>query len=141
MAYVVTDACTKDFVCVAECATAAIAPSQGDPKAGTVSQVFINPDECIDCGSCADLCAQNAHLQTGERFEMDCFKANGKAAGCSWQGEMVFKLTGRAVREQALAIGGAHLLLYGLRLQPPIIPAVCTIFDESYDEVKPGKSE
>ncbi|HEY1986257.1 MAG TPA: 4Fe-4S dicluster domain-containing protein [Terracidiphilus sp.] len=60
MAYVVTDACTKDFVCVAECATAAIAPSEGDPKAGTVSQVFINPDECIDCGSCADLCAQNA---------------------------------------------------------------------------------
>ena len=26
MAYVITDACTKDFVCVAECATAAIAP-------------------------------------------------------------------------------------------------------------------
>ncbi len=26
MAYVVTDACIKDFVCVAECATAAIAP-------------------------------------------------------------------------------------------------------------------
>jgi NAD-dependent dihydropyrimidine dehydrogenase PreA subunit len=60
MAYVVTDACTKDFVCVAECATAAIAPTADDPKAGTVGQVFINPDECIDCGSCADLCAQNA---------------------------------------------------------------------------------
>ncbi len=60
MAYVVTDACTKDFVCVAECSTAAIAPQSGDPNAGTVSQVFINPDECIDCGNCADLCAQNA---------------------------------------------------------------------------------
>ncbi len=60
MAYVVTDACTKDFVCVAECSTAAIAPTADDPKAGTVSQVFINPDECIDCGNCADLCAQNA---------------------------------------------------------------------------------
>jgi NAD-dependent dihydropyrimidine dehydrogenase PreA subunit len=60
MAYVVTDACTKDFVCVAECATAAIAPTAGDPAAGTVSQVFINPDECIDCGNCADICAQNA---------------------------------------------------------------------------------
>jgi hypothetical protein len=45
MAYVITDACTKDFVCVAECATAAIAPTVGDTKAGTVSQVFINPDE------------------------------------------------------------------------------------------------
>jgi NAD-dependent dihydropyrimidine dehydrogenase PreA subunit len=60
MAYVVTDACIKDFVCVAECATAAIAPQADDPNAGTVSQVFINPDECIDCGNCATLCAQNA---------------------------------------------------------------------------------
>jgi ferredoxin len=60
MAYVVTDACIKDFVCVAECATAAIAPAQGDPRVEGVSQVFINPDECIDCGNCADLCAQHA---------------------------------------------------------------------------------
>jgi len=60
MAYVVTDACTLDFVCVAECATAAIAPMASDPAAGTVSQVFINPDECIDCGNCADICAQHA---------------------------------------------------------------------------------
>ena len=60
MAYVVTDACTKDFVCVAECATAAIATTAGDPAAGTVSQVFINADECIDCGNCAEICAQHA---------------------------------------------------------------------------------
>jgi NAD-dependent dihydropyrimidine dehydrogenase PreA subunit len=60
MAYVVTDACTKDFVCAAECATAAIAPVAGDANAGTVSQVYINPDECIDCGNCASVCAQNA---------------------------------------------------------------------------------
>jgi ferredoxin len=60
MAYVVTDACTKDFVCVAECATAAIAPQQSDPAAATVTQVYINPDECIDCGNCALVCAQQA---------------------------------------------------------------------------------
>ncbi len=60
MAYVVTDACTKDFVCVAECATAAIAPSAGDPGAVNASQVYINPDECIDCGNCANVCAQHA---------------------------------------------------------------------------------
>jgi ferredoxin len=60
MAYVVTDACKKDFVCVEQCATAAIAPSEGDPKAGTVSQVFINPDDCIDCGSCAAVCSADA---------------------------------------------------------------------------------
>jgi len=60
MAYVITDACVKDFVYAAECATSAIAPAAGDPAAGTISQVYINPDECIDCGNCADLCAQNA---------------------------------------------------------------------------------
>jgi ferredoxin len=60
MAYVVTDACIKDFVCVAECATAAIAPTKADPAAGTVAQVFINSDECIDCGNCAEICAQSA---------------------------------------------------------------------------------
>jgi NAD-dependent dihydropyrimidine dehydrogenase PreA subunit len=60
MAYVVTDACIKDFVCVTECATASIAPVENDPAAATASQVFINPDECIDCGNCASLCAQNA---------------------------------------------------------------------------------
>ena len=45
---------------MAECATSAIAPTTDDPKAGTVSQVFINPDECIDCGTCISVCAQNA---------------------------------------------------------------------------------
>jgi ferredoxin len=60
MAYVVTDACIKDFLCVAECTTAAIAPAESDPAAAAVSQVFINPDECIDCGSCTAICEQNA---------------------------------------------------------------------------------
>lgn len=60
MAFVITDACIKDFACVAECATAAIAPASGDPAAGSVSQVFIHPEECIDCGNCASICVQNA---------------------------------------------------------------------------------
>jgi NAD-dependent dihydropyrimidine dehydrogenase PreA subunit len=66
MAYVVTDACIKDFICVSECATAAIAPVEGDPRAEMVSQVFINPDECIDCGNCAAFCAQNAIFPESE---------------------------------------------------------------------------
>ena len=60
MAFVVTDACIKDFLCVAECSTAAIAPAAGDAAAATVSQVYINPDECIDCGNCASICESNA---------------------------------------------------------------------------------
>lgn len=60
MAYVITDACIKDFLCVEDCSTAAIAPTAADTAAGTVSQVFINPDECIDCGNCASVCENNA---------------------------------------------------------------------------------
>lgn len=60
MAYVVTDACIKDFVCVEQCVTLAIAPSAGDPAAPTATQVYVNPEECIDCGSCAAVCEQNA---------------------------------------------------------------------------------
>jgi ferredoxin len=59
MAYVITDACTMDFVCATECATAAIAPTSAGDAAG-VSQLFINPDECIDCGNCASVCPSNA---------------------------------------------------------------------------------
>lgn len=59
MAYVITDACTKDFVCAAECATAAIAPTSAANAAG-VAQLFINPDECIDCGNCASVCPSSA---------------------------------------------------------------------------------
>ena len=39
---------------------AAIAPQPSDDAAATVPQVYINPDVCIDCGSCASLCAHNA---------------------------------------------------------------------------------
>jgi len=60
MPYVVTDACIKDFVCVEQCATAAIAPTAADAAAGSVPQVYINPDECIDCGNCAAVCEQGA---------------------------------------------------------------------------------
>jgi ferredoxin len=60
MAFVVTDACVKDFLCVAECSTAAIAPAASDAAAATVSQVYINPDECIDCGNCVSICESNA---------------------------------------------------------------------------------
>jgi len=65
MAYVITDACTKDFICASECATAAIAPASADEASG-VSQLFINPDECIDCGNCASLCPSGAIYSSDE---------------------------------------------------------------------------
>ena len=67
MAYVITDACIKDFACAPECAVAAIAPASADDSAAAgVSQLYINPDECIDCGNCASVCAQNAIFSLDE---------------------------------------------------------------------------
>jgi len=60
MAYVVTDACTKDFICVDTCPNNAIHPAKGTAEAATVAQVFINPDDCIDCGACAPECPTSA---------------------------------------------------------------------------------
>lgn len=66
MAYVVTDACTKDFVCVDVCPSNAIHPAAADAAAATVSQVYINPDDCIDCGSCAPECPSSAIFSADE---------------------------------------------------------------------------
>jgi ferredoxin len=60
MPYVVTDACTKDFICVEACPNEAIHPTAGEGVAATVPQVYINPDECIDCGACAPECPSSA---------------------------------------------------------------------------------
>jgi NAD-dependent dihydropyrimidine dehydrogenase PreA subunit len=52
MAHVVTSACTKDLACVKVC------PNNCFYDAG--EQLAINPDECIDCGLCAQECPTNA---------------------------------------------------------------------------------
>ena len=60
MAFVVTDKCIKDFRCVDECGMGAIAPGRDDPQAGEASQVYINPDACVECGACAMACDNDA---------------------------------------------------------------------------------
>jgi ferredoxin len=60
MAYVITDACVKDFLCATECSTFAIHPTQDEAGAEETSQLFINPDECIDCGNCITVCPSGA---------------------------------------------------------------------------------
>ena len=56
-----------------------------------------------------DLLHRHAHVATRKMFGMDCFTANGKAAGGLAGDDMVFKLTDQETRERALAIEGAHL--------------------------------
>jgi NAD-dependent dihydropyrimidine dehydrogenase PreA subunit len=60
MAFVVTSACTdvKDKTCTTQCPVDCI--YEGARK------LYINPDECIDCGACEAICPVNAIFQDSD---------------------------------------------------------------------------
>ncbi len=62
MAYVITEPCinVKDGACVDVCPVDCIHPRKDEPGHAEVLQLFINPDECIDCGACEPECPVNA---------------------------------------------------------------------------------
>lgn len=62
MTYVITDRCadTKDMSCVEVCPVNCIHPTFGEPGFDAASQVYINPEECIDCNACLEVCPVDA---------------------------------------------------------------------------------
>jgi NAD-dependent dihydropyrimidine dehydrogenase PreA subunit len=60
MAYVITPACTREATCVDVCPVDCIHPVPGERGYANAPQLFINPDECIDCGACETSCPVNA---------------------------------------------------------------------------------
>ena len=60
---------------------------------------------------CDDLAARNAEVTLGQMMGMPAIEAGGKIIGgfSRDEGAMVFKLPDETVREQALALDGAHL--------------------------------
>jgi len=68
MAYVIAEPCigTKDTACVDACPVDCIHPKKnttyddGRPTFGSVSQLYIDPVECIDCGACVPVCPVSA---------------------------------------------------------------------------------
>jgi NAD-dependent dihydropyrimidine dehydrogenase PreA subunit len=61
MAYVIVDTCTKDGACIAVCPVDCIHEGQfTDADGTTYDMMFINPDECIDCGVCEPECPVTA---------------------------------------------------------------------------------
>jgi NAD-dependent dihydropyrimidine dehydrogenase PreA subunit len=53
LAYVVTDSCVKDHLCVDVCSTDCIHPKTDEPKAEEVMPLNVDPAGCIDRGACA----------------------------------------------------------------------------------------
>lgn len=62
MAWVVTRLCRDcvDQACVDVCPVECIYEYTGDDKEKFPNQLFINPDECIDCGACEPECPWEA---------------------------------------------------------------------------------
>ena len=62
MTYVITQPCigVKDASCVDVCPVDCIHPSQNEEGFDEAEQLYINPDECIDCGACEPACPVTA---------------------------------------------------------------------------------
>ena len=51
MAYVITDTCIKDSLCVEVCPADCIHPQQDEPGFEAATQISVDPEGCIDCGA------------------------------------------------------------------------------------------
>src|SRR5689334_2106866 len=71
VAYIITEPCigTKDTACVDVCPVDCIHPRKDEPAFETAEQLFIHPDECIDCGACVPACPVEAIFALDETPE------------------------------------------------------------------------
>jgi ferredoxin len=62
VAYVIAEPCigTKDNSCVEVCPVDCIHPTPDEPDYDAVEQLYIDPDECIDCDACVEACPVDA---------------------------------------------------------------------------------
>jgi ferredoxin len=66
MPHVITDACTKDELCVEACPSDAVHPRKDESNFEEAAQLFVNPAECIDCGACVPVCPTGAIMSQDE---------------------------------------------------------------------------
>jgi len=62
MAYVITEPCidVKDTACVDVCPMDCIHPRKDEPGFQSAPHLYIDPEECIDCGACVPECPVGA---------------------------------------------------------------------------------
>ncbi len=60
MAYIITDTCIKDALCADVCPTDCIHPRKDEPEFETATQMYVDPNGCIDCGACVPACTSNS---------------------------------------------------------------------------------
>lgn len=62
MTYVIAEPCigVKDNSCVEVCPVDCIHPTPDESDYGQFEQLFIDPEECIDCDACVEACPVDA---------------------------------------------------------------------------------
>lgn len=62
MTYIITEPCldVKDTSCVDVCPVDCIHPRSDETEFEKVRQLYIDPEECIDCGACVPECPVEA---------------------------------------------------------------------------------
>jgi NAD-dependent dihydropyrimidine dehydrogenase PreA subunit len=62
MPYVIAEPCigVKDTACVDACPVDVIHPRKDEPGFVDSNQLYIFPDDCIDCGACVPVCPVSA---------------------------------------------------------------------------------
>ena len=60
MAYVITETCTKDELCVEACPVDCIHPKKDEENFAEAPHLYVNPADCIDCGACVPVCPTNS---------------------------------------------------------------------------------
>jgi len=62
MPHIIAEPCvnTKDTACVEVCPVDCIHPTKDSPEFEEAKMLYINPDECIDCGACVPECPVDA---------------------------------------------------------------------------------
>jgi NAD-dependent dihydropyrimidine dehydrogenase PreA subunit len=68
MTYVIYDPCigTKDASCVEVCPVDCIHPTPDEPDFEEHEQLYIDPEECIDCDACVEACPVQAAIAEGD---------------------------------------------------------------------------
>ena len=62
MTYIICEPCVgvKDTACVDVCPVDCIHPTKNAPEFASVDMLYIDPNECIDCGACEPACPVEA---------------------------------------------------------------------------------
>ena len=81
MPFIITDPCvdTKDTACVDVCPVDCIHPRKDEPEFAQTTQLYIHPEECIDCGACVPACPVSAIYDSPEstpQSQKDLVEAN-----------------------------------------------------------------